>query len=237
MNNKHPGDRWPAGYKIMPRIEVLGRELVDAFRTVPTAHASDCMGRSVGALGLRPFHGDAPMCGNAITVRARPGDNLMIHIALAIAEPGDVIVVDGGGDLTQAVFGGLMRTTAMVKGLDGLVVDGAVRDSAEFAEGGFCCFAKGAVHRGPSKDGPGEVNVPIACAGMVVFPGDLMLGDNDGVVCIPAAEVASLLPKVHAHAEKENEMRAAIRKGTTDPDRFNSILLRKGIPESLLIKK
>ena len=117
MNSKQSGNQWPAGYKIMPRVQTLERELVEAFRTVPTAHASDCLGRSVGALGLRPFHGDAPMCGMAITVRARPGDNLMIHIALAIAQAGDVIVVDGGGDLTQAVFGGLMRTTALVKGL------------------------------------------------------------------------------------------------------------------------
>jgi RraA family protein len=237
MSNKSHPDPWPTGYKISSRVEAIGRELVEAFRAVPTAHASDCMGRSVGALGLHPFHGDTPMCGTAITVRARPGDNLMIHTALSIAQAGDVIVVDGGGDLTQAVFGGLMRTTAMVKGLAGLVIDGAIRDTAEFAKGGFCCFAKGAVHRGPSKEGPGEVNVPIACAGMVVHPGDLMLGDSDGVICIPAAEVASLLPKVRMHAEHENRMRDAIRRGTTDPDRFNSILRKKGIPESLLVKK
>ncbi|MEJ1968600.1 MAG: RraA family protein [Rhizomicrobium sp.] len=221
----------------MPRVSILPPELVAAFRAVPTAHASDCMGRSVGAVGLRPFHGDAPMCGIAVTVRARPGDNLMIHKALAIAEPGDVIVVDGAGDLTQAVFGGLMRTTAMVKKLGGLVVDGAVRDAIEFAEGGFACFAKGAVHRGPSKDGPGEVNVPIACAGMVVFPGDLMLGDSDGVICVPAAEAARLLPQVRAHAERESGMKAAILAGTTDPDRFDSILRKKGVPDSLLAKE
>src|ERR1700760_4977893 len=157
MSNKPSSDQWPSGYRILPRVSTLSSEIVAAFRTVPTAHASDCMGRSVGATGLRSFHGDAPMCGIAITVRARPGDNLMIHKALAIAEAGDVIVVDGAGDLTQAVFGGLMRTTALVKKLGGLVVDGAVRDTAEFAEGGFPCFAKGVVHRGPGKEGPGEV--------------------------------------------------------------------------------
>lgn len=237
MANADPTNQWPSGFKIMPRIETLPAELVGAFRAVPTAHVSDCMGRSVGAIGLRPFHGDAPMCGIAVTVRARPGDNLMIHQALAIAEPGDVIVVDGAGDLTQALFGGLMRTTALVKKLGGLVVDGAVRDSAEFAEGGFACFAKAAVHRGPSKDGPGEVNVPIACAGMVVHPGDLMLGDCDGVICIPAAEAAMLLPRVRAHAERENNMRSAILAGTTDPKRFDAILLDKGVPSSLLLKK
>jgi regulator of RNase E activity RraA len=237
MANENSSSQWPAGYKIMPRVNALSAELVDAFRVVPTAHASDCMGRSVGATGLRPFHGNAPMCGIAITVRARPGDNLMIHKALAIAEPGDIIVVDGAGDLTQAVFGGLMRTTAMVKKLGGLVVDGAVRDTIEFAEGGFACFAKGAVHRGPGKEGPGEVNVSIACAGMVVHPGDLMLGDSDGVICIPAADAAALLPLVRAHAERENKMKAAILAGTTDPDRFDAILRKKGVPDSLLAKK
>ncbi len=230
-------DQWPVGFKILPRVSTLSREIVQSFHDVPTAHASDCMGRSIGATGLVPFHGDMPMCGSAVTVRARPGDNLMIHKALAIAEPGDVIVVDGAGDMTQALFGGLMRTTAMVRKLGGIVLDGAVRDTAEFAEGGFACFARGAVHRGPSKEGPGEVNVPIACAGMVVHPGDLILGDSDGVICIPAADAAALLPKVRAHAERENKMKAAILAGTTDPDRFDSILRKKGIPDSLLAKK
>jgi regulator of RNase E activity RraA len=161
----------------------------------------------------------------------------MIHKALAIGEAGDVIVVDGGGDLTQAVFGGLMRTTAVKKKLGGLVIDGAIRDTAEFAEGGFPCYARGAVHRGPSKEGPGEINVPVACAGMAVSPGDLILGDADGVICIPAAEVEALLPQVRAHADKENKMRAAILAGITDPDRFDAILRKKGVPDSLLANK
>jgi regulator of RNase E activity RraA len=227
---------WPPGYKILPRVCTLSAELVEAFRTVPTAHASDCMGRSVGATGLRAFHGNAPMCGIAVTVRARPGDNLMIHKAMEIAEAGDVIVVDGAGDLTQAVFGGLMRTTAITKRFAGLVVDGAVRDTVEFAEGGFPCFARGVNHRGPSKDGPGEINIPISCAGMVVHPGDLMLGDPDGVICIPAADVAALLPLVRAHAAREAKMKESILAGATDPDRFNAILRQKGIPASLLSK-
>jgi RraA family protein len=236
MSN-NTNDHWPQGYKILPRVGRLAPALVEAFRTVPTAHASDCLGRSVGALGLRSFHGDQPMCGIAITVRARPGDNLMIHKALALGEAGDVIVVDGGGDLTQAVFGGLMRTTAVKKKLGGLVIDGAIRDTAEFAEGGLPCYARGAVHRGPSKEGPGEINVPVACAGMAVSPGDLILGDADGVICIPAAEVEALLPQVRAHADKENKMRAAILAGVTDPDRFDAILRKKGVPDSLLSNK
>jgi regulator of RNase E activity RraA len=226
--------QWPAGLVVQPRAHLLPPELVDQFREVPTAHASDCLGRSVGATGLRPFHGDATMCGPAITVRARPGDNLMIHVALILAQPGDVIVVDGAGDLTQAVVGGLMRTTALVKRLGGFVIDGAVRDTAEFAEGGVPCYAKGAVHRGPSKDGPGQVNVPIACAGMAVCPGDLILGDADGVVAIPAAQAAALLPEVRAHAAKEAKQRQAILSNTTDPERFKAILRAKGVADALL---
>ena len=223
---------WPAGYAVHPRATTLAPELVAGFRGVPAAHASDCMGRGVGALGLASYHGDLrlALCGPALTVRVRPGDNLMIHVALQMAQPGDVIVIDGAGDLTQALIGGLMRTTAQARGIAGFVVDGAVRDLAEWAEGGIAVHARGHTHRGPSKDGPGEVNVPIACAGMSVAPGDLILGDADGVVCIPAAQAAALLPQVRAHAAREEKIRAGNRAGTPDPERFNALLRQKGCP-------
>src|ERR1051326_463594 len=108
---------WPPGFLINPRVSVLPAELVAAFSTVPTAHASDCLGRSVGAAGLHPYHGIGAMCGPAVTVRTRPGDNLMIHKAMSMMQPGDVLVVDGGGDVSQAVTGGLMGTSPMVKKL------------------------------------------------------------------------------------------------------------------------
>lgn len=226
--------RWPPGYKILPRRSSLQPDVIDAFRDVPTAHASDCIGRCVGAIGLASFHGHSPMCGIAVTVRTRPGDNLMIHKALEIAEAGDILVIDGGGALNQAVFGGQMRATAISKGLAGVVVDGAVRDLAELSAGGLACFAKGVNHRGPSKDGPGEINVPISCAGMVVNPGDLILGDPDGVICIPAADAEDLLPLVREHALREERAMKAIAERTTDPEQFNAILRRKGVPESVL---
>jgi RraA family protein len=223
---------WPAGYKINPRANKLSSELVEAFQTVPTANASDCMGRSIGAMGLRAYHTDRrlSLCGPAITVRVRPGDNLMIHKAIAMAEPGDIIVVDGGGDLTQALIGGLMLASAQARKVGGFVIDGAIRDIAEWAEGGVPVYAKGHVHRGPSKDGPGEINVPIACAGLVVNPGDLVLGDADGILAIPSAEVETLLPLVRAHAAKEARIRESNLAGTSDPERFNEILRKKGCP-------
>jgi regulator of RNase E activity RraA len=223
---------WPPGYRINPRVAGPPARLLDALRAVPVAIAGDCLGRSVGAMGLKAYHGDlrTVLCGPAVTVRVRPGDNLMIHKAMLVAAPGDVIVVDGAGDLTQALVGGLMRTTAIAKKLGGFVLDGAIRDVVEWAEGGMPIFAKGHTHRGPSKEGPGEINVPISCAGLAVSPGDLVLGDADGVIAIPADELASILPAAQAQVAREAKVREANRTNTADPERFDSILRAKGVP-------
>ena len=224
--------QWPAGYRINPRVQDIPADVIEAFREVPVAVAGDCMGRSIGAMGLRTYHGTLglTLCGPAVTVRVRPGDNLMIHKALTMVQPGDVLVIDGGGDLTQALMGGLMRTTALARKLGGLVIDGAVRDIVEWAEGGLPVFARGHTHRGPSKEGPGEINVPVSCAGLVVQPGDLMLGDADGVIAIPASETASLLAAARAHLKKEDAIRATNREGSSDPERFDAVLRKKGLP-------
>lgn len=223
---------WPPGYRIVERGASIPAELIEAFRSVPVAAAGDCMGRSIGAMGLHAYHGNLKtvLCGQAITVRIRPGDNLMIHKAMMMAQPGDVIVIDGGADTTQALVGGLMRTTALTRRLAGFVIDGAIRDLVEWAEGGVAIFARGHTHRGPSKEGPGEINVPIACAGLAVMPGDLILGDADGVIAIPAAELAALLPRVQAHLIRETGIRATNAAGTADPERFNAVLRAKGMP-------
>ena len=232
MTNSNIPTSWPPGYAVRPRAAGPAQDIIDAFRTVPVAHASDCMGRCVGSIGLQAYHADnrLTLCGPAVTVRVRPGDNLMIHVAMAMAQPGDVIVIDGAGDLTQALIGGLMRTTALARKLGGIVVDGALRDVAEWAEGVMPVYARGHTHRGPSKDGPGEVNIPIACAGLTVMPGDLILGDADGIVAIPAADAAALLPQVRAHAAREEKIRAGNRSGSSDPERFNALLRAKGCP-------
>jgi regulator of RNase E activity RraA len=223
---------WPPGYRIEPRAADLPAALVEAFRRIPVAVAGDCMGRSVGAVGLTGYHGrlDTVLCGQAVTVRVRPGDNLMIHKALMMVRPGDVLVIDGGGDLTQALIGGLMRTTCLVRKLGGLVIDGALRDRLEWAEGGLPVFARGHTHRGPSKEGPGEINVPVACAGLAVMPGDLMLGDADGVIAIPAAEAALVLKRAELHLVREAGIRASNLAGSSDPERFDAVLRGKGLP-------
>ncbi len=223
---------WPAGYRIHPRAAGPDAETVAAFREMPVAAIGDSMSRNVGTVGLRQYHQrlDTVLCGPAVTVRVRPGDNLMIHKALMMVAPGDVLVIDGGGDVSQALVGGLMRTTCIAKQLGGLVIDGAVRDLCEWAEDGMPIFARGHTHRGPSKDGPGEVNVPVSCAGMVVMPGDLIVGDADGVIAVPAAEAASVLARTRAHLAKEAKIRETNRTGTADPERFDAVLREKGLP-------
>ena len=232
MSSADSSPSWPAGYRVNPRVAGVAADLIHAFSQVPVAVAGDCMGRAIGTIGLTAYHGNlrTALCGPAITVRVRPGDNLMIHKAMLIAEPGDVIVVDGGGIVSQAVAGGLMRTTALARKLGGFVIDGAIRDIAEWAEGGMPVFARGHTHRGPSKDGPGEVNVPISCAGLAVNPGDLVLGDADGVIAIAADDARALLPKVHAQIALEAKLRESNAQGIADHERFNALLRSKGVP-------
>jgi regulator of RNase E activity RraA len=234
-----PSSGWPTGYAIHEREVTPDPELVEALRGVPTTIVSDCLGSCVGALGLEPFHGDSSLalCGVALTVRVRPGDNLMIHKALALAQPGDVLVVDGSGELSHALAGGLMRLAALARGVAGFVLDGAIRDVAEWAEGEVPVFARGHSHRRPSKDGPGEINIPISCAGLVVTPGDLVLGDADGVIAVAPGRLPQLLEEVRAKQALEEEQQRHHLASRTDPsllarddERADAMLRAKGCP-------
>lgn len=215
-----------------PRAEGPGADIVEAFQGLPAAAIGDAMSRQIGTIGLRQYHAriDTQIAGPAFTVRVRSGDNLMIHKALLIVQPGDVLVIDGGGDVSQALVGGLMRTTCVARRVAGLVIDGAVRDLAEWAEDGMPIFARGHTHRGPSKDGPGEINVPVSVAGLAVLPGDLIVADADGVIAVPAAEAADVPARTRAHLEKEAKIRESNRTGTADPERFDAVLRAKGLP-------
>jgi regulator of RNase E activity RraA len=182
------------GFSIQPIRRRVASELVEKFRTIPVANASDCMSRlTAGGPRLRPYHADAVLCGPAFTVKTRPGDNLMVHKALDMALPGDVVVVDAGGDLTNAIVGEIMVGYARSRGLGGLVINGSIRDSAALGKQRFPVYAAGVTHRGPMRSGPGEIGRAIALDGMVIEPGDLLIGDADGLLAIPFDEVVSVL--------------------------------------------
>jgi len=205
------------GFRILRRLRKVDAAAVAKFRGLPLANVSDVMSRmSAGGPRLRPMHGTGVLAGPALTVKTRPGDNLMVHKALDLAEPGDVIVVDAGGDLTSAIIGELMVAHARKRGVAGCVIDGAIRDSAAIGAGDFPVFAAGVTHRGPYKDGPGEINVPISVGGMVVNPGDIVVGDQDGLMAFPPDEVELLIEKALAHLETEAETIRAMKEGRWD---------------------
>ena len=153
------------------------------------------------------------MVGTALTVRTAIGDNLAIHRALDLIRPGDVVVIDGGGDTTRALVGEIMTTLAATRGAAGMVVDGAIRDAGALARSPFPCFARAAIHRGPYKNGPGEINVPVSIGGMIVEPGDIVVGDEDGVVAFPPAIAEDLARAVAAQEARETDILLSIREG------------------------
>lgn len=155
------------------------------------------------------------LAGAALTVDVRPGDNLMIHAAIALAKPGDVLVIDGKGDLNAALMGTIMMTACRKLGLAGVVIDGAVRDTLEIQEMGFPVFAAGYNPNGPTKNVPGRIGHPVSCGGVTVRPGDLIVADADGVVVIERERVEALLPQARKKVEDESARIAAIQAGDT----------------------
>lgn len=205
------------GFQIKNRERCVSPELTEKFRSLPVANVSDVMSRlTAGGASLRPMHDGTAMAGPALTVKCRPGDNLMVHKALECAVRGDVIVVDAGGDLTNAIIGELMTAYAAKKGVAGIVINGAIRDSDTLRKGSLPVFAAGVTHRGPYKDGPGEINVPIAIGGMCIEPGDLIIGDADGLLCVPFQLVDEVYETASAKHRAEETTIAEIREGRLD---------------------
>src|SRR5512138_517727 len=188
-------------------------ELIEAFRNAPTSVISDNLARLAGCVGLKPFHRAGRLIGTAFTIKTRPGDNLAIHRALEMVGPGDVIVVDGGGDESRALVGEIMKNIAQWRGAEGYVIDGAIRDVAAIAADHFPVFARSAIHRGPYKSGPGEINVPVSVGGMVISPGDIVVGDEDGVVSFSQAAAPALLEAVKSQIAREEATLLSIREG------------------------
>ena len=211
---------WPDVIRDFERVDP--NVVVQASR-FPSSILADVAGRR-GALHGRiaPLSPSMRFAGPALTVEVRPGDNLMIHAALAVAKPGDVIVVDGKGDLGSALMGEIMSQQAAALGVAAVVIDGAVRDSAAIRALGFAMFAAGLNPNGPTKNVPGRLNHPISIGGVCVRPGDLVVGDADGVTVIEREKAAAMLPlaaeKVAAETKRiaDIQSRKALRPGWLD---------------------
>ena len=191
----------------------LPEDVLEQWRALPPAVVSDCMNRTqVMAGAIKPVGDGMRLVGQARTVTCMVGDNSALHTALAMVRRGEVLVVDAGGYEDTAIWGGIMTRAALQRGIAGLVVDGAVRDVAEICAFGFPCFARAVVPAGPHKGFGGIIDGPISCAGCPVRPGDLVLGDDDGVCVVPlgrAEEIlAASLDRI-ANEEKTNANTAA----------------------------
>lgn len=199
------------GARILERTaNTVSADTIAALQTLGVAQVSDCMARLYGTRDLKCIHtSNLRMAGIAITVKVRAGDNLFIHEAIKRSTPGDVIVVDGAGVCSNALVGELMMLASIAKGVVGFVIDGAVRDADAFSKHNFPCFARDIAHRGPFKDGPGEINVPVSVGGMVVCAGDVVIGDVDGVLAIPVSHVDEVLKKA---LKKEQAEQIAMEK-------------------------
>lgn len=217
------------GMRILPRAESAPADVIEALGAIATPIIGDNMARLfAGGAALRPFHGSARLAGPALTVRTRPGDNLLVHKAIDMLEAGDVLVVDAGGETANAIVGEIMMRIAMRRGAAGFVIDGTIRDVDAFRDAAFPVFARGITQRGPYKDGPGEINVPVRVGEMVVSPGDIIVGDADGLVAVPPAEAGDVLAKAKAQEEREARMLREIADGTLDRSWIDATLRAKG---------
>ncbi len=207
-------------YREKPQIEKV---LVERYSKLPTPNICDCLERSYGSVGifpvgncLVPLEGRS-MAGTAFTVKTRPGDNLIVHKALDLARPGDILVIDARGDITNAILGELMTWYAKHQGIAGIVVDGAVRDFHGISENHIIpVFARGLSHQGPFKSGPGEIHGEVQIGGMTVHDGDLIVGDYDGIVVIPPDRAAKIIQEAETVSQKELLVPQAIKEGRWD---------------------
>ena len=197
------------GCRIKRNFERPDKELVEAFRGIPVANIDDQCGRIAAVdASIYPLNPKARLLGTAFTVNAPAGDNLLFHKALDMAQPGDVIVLANKGSMSRSLCGEIMSSYAKSRGLAGIIIDGCVRDSYALSQMDFPVYAKGVTPNGPYKNGPGEMNFPVSFAGIIINPGDTIVGDSDGLIAIRpefAKELAEKARAYHAGEEKQLE--------------------------------
>jgi len=224
------------GFRYKTDFKRPGPHLVDAYKGLMdqtgclTGNVGDCLGRAAAMDSrVKGLSQGMKLVGPALTVKVPPIDNLMIHKALTLVKPGDIMVIDGGGDHSWALLGFLMVSTAIKLRLAGMIVDGCIRDAAEIRTSGLPIFAAGINPNGPMKEGPGEINYPIHCGGQIVHPGDIMVADDDGVVVVPQDHAAGIVDKVKTGIAREEKRLAEIEAGVTTRPGLDEMLRQKGL--------
>ena len=216
------------GYIISERTPPLVNE-ISQLKGISTSIISDSIGRNLVAKQILPINKKPiSVCGNAFTVQVRSGDNLMIHKALQMIQPSDVLVISGDEDIDRALFGEILMTIAIKQGAIACIVDGAVRDIDAFDRESFPCWARGISRRGPFKDGPGTINQAIFIGGMLVQPGDIIVGDGDGVIAIPRDTAQAAVTLSKEKLRQEEKTIESILNGTYDDSWVDKVLKQKG---------
>jgi regulator of RNase E activity RraA len=220
----------PEGWQIVSDVPRAPDELVARFRGMGTGPVCDALGRFAAMdYQIKPLDPGMQMVGSALTLWTRPCDNIVIYKALEMAQAGDVLVIVTNGHTTNSTWGELTSLIARERGLAGVVTDGVVRDSREIVEIGVPVFARGLTPNSPLKDGPGQVNVPVTCGGAIVRPGDILVGDADGVVVVPLEQAEVTLERVSAILAKEAGIRAEIEAGLPIPSQMATVLRQMGL--------
>lgn len=208
-------ERGKPGFRVREKIRRPDAALMQKLMEYPIPNIGDAMGK-LGIMdpGIRPIY--LPMgrlLGPAVTVKALAGDHLMIREAMSMLQPGDVLVVDDGRDCSKAVWGSFASEMIMKRQAAGIVIDGATRDVVEIREMGCKVFARGITPVAPTFTGPGEINHPICCGGAVVNPGDIVVGDEEGVVVVPLDDLETVLELLKEVAKKEASWRPEVDQG------------------------
>jgi 4-hydroxy-4-methyl-2-oxoglutarate aldolase len=217
------------GFRVLPSPPRIRDDIVARFRGLASSNLADAMGRfNFMDPGIRQRSGLA-LCGLAVTVNTRPADNLMVHKALQVAQPGDIVVVATSGSTGSSVFGELMCHTAVAARLGGIIVDGAIRDIDGITRLGLPAYSRSVSPGGCDKDGPGEINVPISCGGAVVMPGDIIVGDGDGVAVVPRDHAEEVLDLVAELVDREEKRIAEINAGIVFRPDVDELLRKRGV--------
>jgi regulator of RNase E activity RraA len=220
----------PDGWQIVSEVSRAPDELLARFRRLSTGPVCDALGRFAAMdYQIKPLDPQMELVGSALTVWTRPCDNIAIYKALEMAQPNDVLVIATNGYTTNSVSGELTTLVGRARGLAGMVIDGMVRDSQEIIEIGLPVFARGLTPNSPFKDGPAKINVPVTCGGISVTPGDIVVGDADGVVVVPQESAEATLERVAAIHAKEAAIRAEIEAGEIIPRNMARLLREKGL--------